>query len=341
MKKRIVGLFLALLMMVPFCMTACGPTSDQDALEDITQQSSNSARTLVMYVMTEEETSEEAAKAVSDAISALTESKYKTRLVIKCVPESEYYDVIEGKLAEMQQHADDDTLWYDMDEEEDEEETGEKKEEETVVDEYGVATTKYPETAPYQIDIFYLSGYDKYEEYIANSWLASLNTQMQGTGLLVSDYVSPLLLDGVKYKGQTYAVPNNNPIGQYTYLLINRAVADKYYYSSSLDKFTDVSSLTVKRFLDDLANDDEFNDLVPLNATLDECAALLADYWYINPTTCENESKFSIIGHVIKDNTKMSRGETFCEFNNLISDAGFQKSLANLAYYNINKYYGN
>ncbi len=339
MKKRIVSLFMALLMLLPFCLTGCGEKDDDTAISDITDAASNSARTLVMYVMTEDETLAEDEEAVSNAISALTESKYKTRLVVKYVTADKYYETIEAQLALMEYHSGEGDLWYDIDDE-DETEDEEEKEEETVVDEYGITTTKYPETASYQIDLFYFGGYDKYEEYINNGWLASLNTQLAGTGLLITDYVSPMLLEGVKYKGQTYAIPNNNPIGEYTYLIINREIADKYYYSSNVSDFADVSSLTVKRFLDDLMNDGSYNDFVPFDASFDECIKLLANYWYIDPTTNENLDKFSLIGNKVTDISLLGRGDTFVEFLNLAGDEGFRSSLSTLAYYNMKGYFG-
>ena len=105
-------------------------------------------------------------------------------------------------------------------EDEDEEETG-VVEELTSYNEYEIAEIVYPELRKNQVDIIYLSGFDRYNEYIENEWIQSLDEEITGASRKLTDYISSTLLSGVQIDGSTYAIPNNVSIGEYTYMMID------------------------------------------------------------------------------------------------------------------------
>ena len=111
-------------------------------------------------------------------MTAITQSQLKTKLIVKYLTMEEYYEKLEEALAWQQEQAkikeeagnknDKEDVEEDLPEEEEEED------EEIKYDEDGnpiIDTTKYPELTKeqleYQVDILYISGYDKYTDYVA------------------------------------------------------------------------------------------------------------------------------------------------------------------------------
>ena len=167
--------------------------------------------------------------------------------------------------------------------EEEEDEDATETEEETEINEYGIAEIKYPEPKENQVDIFYLSGYDKYMEYYNDEWLSLLGEELSTSSKKLNDYISTSLLNGVQIEGGVYAIPNNVPIGQYTYMMIDKTLFDMYY--QKIDKVGSVLDLST--FLNDVHNynvaqnktaDDE-GYVVPLASTYEECLKMLCWYW--------------------------------------------------------------
>ncbi|MBO7296321.1 MAG: hypothetical protein J6V39_03590, partial [Clostridia bacterium] len=155
---------------------------------------------------------------------------------------------------------------------EDEEETG-VVEELTSYNEYEIAEIVYPELRKNQVDIVYLSGFDRYNEFIENEWIQSLDEEITGASRKLTDYISATLLSGVQIDGSTYAIPNNVSIGEYTYMMIDKQLFDKYYYT--IEDVEDV--LDTKHFLADLVKFEP--DVLPLNSTYEECMNMLVWYW--------------------------------------------------------------
>ena len=87
--------------------------------------------------------------------------------------------------------------------------------------------------------------------------------------------------------------PNNTVIGEYTYLLLNKSLVDKYKYSPS-----DLTS--VVKCADFLADVSKYEpDVLPV---VGELPVTLTKYWSIDPDTLEvDHDKFNVIGHGISD----------------------------------------
>ena len=321
MKKKLLCLTLSLMMLLSCVLVSCsnaGKNGEDDGGGD---EVDNSAKTIVMWVVTEEETDEKAMELVNDAFTKITKAKFKTNVVIKFCTEDEYYDKLEAAIEaqqydiEMQEKHDKalrqylrlhkgekdpaeltkdfyveypEYVKYAQVEEPEDDEDATESEEETFVNDYGIIEIKYPEPKENQVDIFYLSGYDKYMEYYNAEWLASLSEELSTSSKKLNDYISTSLLNGVQIEGGVYAIPNNVEIGEYTYMMIDKEKFDMYY--QKIDKVNSV--LDLNTFLNDIANDnqakgltpDDAGYIVPLASNFSECARMLCWYWDLSYT---------------------------------------------------------
>jgi hypothetical protein len=92
---------------------------------------------------------------------------------------------------------------------------------------FGIQQLVYPEAEENQLDIVYIQGEEMYRKYIENGWIIGLDEYLSSTGRLLNDYIAGTLMNGVKVDGQTFAIPNNVKMGEYTYMLIDKELADK------------------------------------------------------------------------------------------------------------------
>ena len=312
MNKKLVCLTLSILMLLTCVFASCTPKTTDAAGEG--EPVDNSAKTITMWVVTEDETTEEAQKLVNEAFTKITKAKFKTNVVIQFCTEDEYYEKLESAIEtaqyeielearcakELRQYLkanktsgkDNATLTAEFYAahpeyqkfqavEDEDEENAEETEEETVVNDYGITEIKYPDVKENQVDIFYISGYDKYMEYYDKEYLASLGEELSTSSKKLKTYISTSLLDGVQIEGGVYAIPNNVPIGEYTYMMIDKTLFDAYY--QKIDKVSTV--LDLDTFLNDVSNyngdktaDDE-GYVVPLASTYEECIKMLCWYW--------------------------------------------------------------
>ncbi len=309
MKTKLICLTLSVLMLLSCLLTGCAEKTTEEEEEQV----DNSAKTIVMWVVTNEETTPEAEKKVNEAFTKITKSKFKTNVVLKFCTEDEYYAKLEEAInanqadillqeehdkalrVYLRAHKDEKTkeeLTKDFyienpkyakfqKEESDADEEETIPEDETLVNDYGIVEIKYPDAKENQVDIFYLTGYDKYMEYYNNEWLASLGEELKTSSKKITHYVSKSLLDGVQIEGGVYAIPNNVAIGEYTYMMIDKELFDTYY--QKIDNVTSVLDLgtflnDVQKYNGDLAADDP-NYVVPLASSFEECVSSLVWYW--------------------------------------------------------------
>lgn len=314
MKKKLICLTLSILMLLTCVLTSC--TTQKDPEEESTVD--NSAKTITMWVITDDETTDQAKKLVNEAFTKITKAKFKTNVIIEFCTEDEYYSKLEGTINAAQQEIllqeeaakalrvylrahkgekDNAELTKDFyaenpqyakyqDTDEDEDESAEETEEETVVNEFGITEIKYPDPKENQVDIFYLSGYNKYMEYYNAEWLSLLGEELSTSSKKLTDYISTSLLNGVQIEGGVYAIPNNVPIGEYTYMMIDKTLFDMYY--QKIDKVNSVLDLAtflndVKNYNGDKTPDDE-GYVVPLASTYEECIKMLCWYWDLSYT---------------------------------------------------------
>ena len=91
MNKRLIALFLCLVMMLSVCLAGCAESSEEDAKNELEQAKVASNMTLTMWIVSESPVSEEIRSDVTQAINALTRTKYKTQLEIQYLSEEEYF----------------------------------------------------------------------------------------------------------------------------------------------------------------------------------------------------------------------------------------------------------
>ena len=209
--------------------------------------------------------------------------------------------------------------------------------------EYGINEIVYPEAEKNQLDIIYISGYDMYMEYIENDWITPLNSYIGTTGLQLTYNISPSLLEGVKVNGETYAIPNNVQIGEYTYMLVDRELAEEYKHTYS--SFNNIADCGV--FVNDIKENEK--DILPIDSTFEECMSFFVWYWNVMPTIDEetgmnkyvigDSTKFSILGTFFNDPSKIGRGSIELGFNSLLANEEYRQTLLTLKGYEIDGCY--
>lgn len=447
MKKRLLCLFLGLIMVLSVVLTACsgGDEEEADVEEDM------GAQTITMRLVSEKRvcnTDEEFAayckelkdsglkadsaeykakvkemedrmaayEAVEYAFSKLTKSKYKINVDLMFYTEAEYEKTLSATMDKyaletkkieraekaLAKYIADYQEWWTkkgyVDEfptdlvtkdfyeryPEYEEFKGKSSEENEDIyfeeqykeNEDGIQELVYPETEPNQLDIIYLSGSDMYKDYINNEWIIDLNSLMSTTGKKLNDYITGALLNGVKVDGMTYAIPNNVQIGQYTYMLVDKNLYDTYY-GPDFTKVEDVLDIGV--FLRDIVenendSEDPKENIIPINATFDECISQFVWYWNFDQTLALDENgdpllgekytydkegniakteyetialgydinrsnEFSLIGSLYGNPKTAGRGQIEYGFNTLFLDTTYRNIFVSLKEYEYNGYF--
>ncbi len=233
MKKKLLCLVLCLILVLPV-LASC--SSDDGELDENVQSTVRPAKTISLYLITSEETTDEAKDLVEEELNKLTKAKYTTAVELVFLTEDEYYSTLEESFVVMEEAKD------AADKAKEEEEKNNKNDaatgdgtedattivEETIIDEDGVQLIKYPALPTKEhIDVFMITDMDKYEEYVADGKLTSLNASLNDTFKKLRDYIYPTFFDDVTVNGNVYAVPNNTIIGECGYALIDRALAEE------------------------------------------------------------------------------------------------------------------
>lgn len=211
----------------------------------------------------------------------------------------------------------------------------------------GIKELVYPDAEENQIDIIYMSGYDMYMDYIEKEWILGLNAYIATTGKKLTYYISPTLLDGVKVENETYAIPNNVQIGEYTYMLIDRELAAKYKFPYTVFEGGLVDE-DCRDFISDMHSSEP--GVLPIDATFDECMSLYTWYWNIEfdskeetlgvpKYTVNTDNNFSIIGSYIDDQSKFGRGQSELTFSSLFADERYRETFLCLKEYQFNDCY--
>ena len=247
MNKKLLSLFLAIMMvlsMLAGCSSKSGEDETVEASAD-TEESSRISMTLTLWIPTSENTTEEAVLAAQDYINSLTQAKFDTAIELHAIPEDEYQDAIDERMAEIAAKKEEEALAEEAAreaakalkeqggeaEETETEETETEEDEETFVNELGITVVKYPEVEDTQMDIFLVRGYENYTRYIEEAAIQQLDAELSGTSKILKTYIYPTFLT-LANQGGTYAIPNNRPVGEYEYLLVNKELVEKYDYDS-------------------------------------------------------------------------------------------------------------
>lgn len=302
MKKKFISLaLLAGLILSSF--TGCGASKD-----DVPTVDESRTTTITLTAITGDSTTPEAIEAVQAAMNKLTKSEYKTQVILQLKTEDEYVEFIESQVEKIEAEiaAEEEAAAKAKEEAKKKKEaekaanankknrskwttTTKAETEDTTADtqamtedEYGRAVAKYPELEGTSLDILFITGLDMLQDFVEKEYLQSLDDELNNNSKLLKKYIYPTFLSAGKVDGSTYAVVNNRLMGEYTYLLIDKALADKYMLFPDEVK----SLLDCEQFLDSVKANEP--DVVPLNQYI--------DLNYVQYVTGER----TVIGHVIK-----------------------------------------
>ena len=271
MLKKIMCLVLCAAMLVSVALfTACG---DYEEPED----KGTVPTTLSIVGITEESTKEEDIRAVEAAINEITKARYKIAINLTLVTMDEYYDLIDErvKTANYYKNVDAAILNYNNYMKQKAESAAaaiqssknSKKKwvktiqtveaetlstrpvytaEETTVYPDGTIETVYPEAAS-PIDIVMISGREMYDKFDAMDLLSSVKSSLS-TNPKLKQYIYPTFFTELEnVTGDVKAIPNNNLLANYKYLVVNKELADKYEYNiSAFSDYTDLSEFLEK-----------------------------------------------------------------------------------------------
>ncbi len=243
MKKKFVSMALSLLMLLTAVSTAaCGEDTDEDTLglnDNVAE-----AMTLSIWGIKGEGTTDEAVAAVEAAMSKITQTQFNTAIELNLYDEDEYKDALVEKMDTIQAQIDAEKAEAAARKKAEKEakkrgeeitkaettETAADTAEQTTFDEYGLPTTLYPEVKDNQLDIFLITDYDMLTELNEKGVLSSLDEQISGSSKLIKQYIHPTIISAGKIGGKTVAIPNQQLVGEYTYMLVNKELFDKYYW---------------------------------------------------------------------------------------------------------------
>lgn len=325
MKKKLMSLaLLAGLILSSF--TGCG--ASEDDAEDALAEASTLTATITLTAITGDSTTEEAIAAVQKAMNKLTKSDYKTQVILQLKTEDEYVEFIESQVAAIEaeiaaeEEADakakeeakkrkeaekaanankkNRSRWTTTTTAETEETTADTQA--MTLDEYGREVAKYPELEGTSLDIVFVTGYDMLADFVEKEYLQSIDSELSGGSKILNKYIYPTFLSAGKVEGSAYAVVNNRLMGEYTYMLIDSELAEKYDFDTAKVK----TLVDCEAFLDAVKANEP--DVVPVNEAV--------ELNYLEYCTGER----NLIGTIIKDNHTPA---TKALPKNLLSQKGF------------------
>ncbi len=331
MKKRLICLLLSLIMVLSLALTGCADKDADEAMQDTQEEASESTMTLSMYLISENKVSAETAAAVQEAVNKITMSKFKTQLVLRFFTEDEYYDVLDEHMALDREALENQAPSSSK-------ETEAVSEEETVLTEYGTVQLKYPTISDNHVDIFYFSGYDRLVNYIEEDYVKSLTDDIENTSTILYSYVSPDYIDRMdEMTNGIYALPVNAPIGEYTYMLLNKEILSAYNHKAS--DFTSLTDSTTQYLLDLVL---KFNpDYVPLRSFSEEGELDVTYTRYFK--TGENgyiTRDFSVLGGSYDKSWTYLTPNEWTTCGSIFTDRAFTTQLTAITNYKELGYYG-
>ena len=343
MNKRIISLLLALVM-IAACFVGCAKKTDEEAIADTNEAASENAITLAMYLLAEKEVSAEQEEKIEKAVNKITNAKFKIKLDLFYYTEEEYYEALENSFKARLEAEANDLIKPPSDEE--------NKEDVMIKDELGVSHILYPTIDSFQVDIFYVGGYEQFIKYMDFAYnddgdtalmYSKIDDQIKGSAKVLEDSISPNLLSYMKSMNNgTYALPTNTDIGEYTYLLINKDVLEKTRYNttSGLAQFTSLTCAATRSVLSQVAT--SYKQYVPLYSCLGEDGLAVSGikYWGVDengvPTT-----EFSALGSAYSTSALYGTTASYMSsMDNIMSNSSFVSQLTYLKQYKSYGYFG-
>ena len=287
MNKRIISLLLALVM-IAACFAGCAKKTDEEAIADTNEAASENAITLAMYLLAEKEVSPEQEAKIEKAVNNITNAKFKIKLDLFYYTADKYYEALEKSFKARMEAEEEGLIQKPVEDE--------NKEDVMVKDELGVSHILYPTIDGFQVDIFYVGGYEQFIKYMDFNYdekdpkatammYSKIDDQIKGSAKVLEDSISPNLLSYIKSMNNgTYALPTNTDIGEYTYLLLHKDVLAKTRYNTAngLAQFTSLTCAATRSVLSQVAT--SYKQYVPLYSCLGEdgLAVTGIKYWGVD-----------------------------------------------------------
>lgn len=271
MMKRIISLVLCLgLIAGTFLMAGCEETAPAASDEALPM-------TLNFVGITEDTTTPDAIDATEEALNRIFEKQFKTRIELTLVTADEYIDLIEERVAEAEQAktrlnaiAKYNSMAQSVADklEKAQSDSNNKKglfskwtqngktveastlstgtvytAEQTTVYEDGKIETVYPNaTSP--IDILMIDGKEMYDYLDSKDYLLSVSDKLVNEFTKFKQYIYPTFFEQLEtITGDIKAIPNNNLLAEYTYLVVDKTIADKYDFDvEAVDTYDDLDA---------------------------------------------------------------------------------------------------
>ena len=229
MKKGLLCILLMCVMLLPM-LASCRQEADMTETE---------AEIYTLYMIVEENTKEEAVHEVELALNRTVFYRLGAIVKIVALHEDEYNDAVDEAIAQTEAYLLEKKNKSKNKKNESTDASGESSEE-TSDDE----TSKLVKTGDWwldeltagreieidhpQIDIFIAPGYDRYYELAFNGKLSALDEKLNNEAKALKSSIHSTLLTAAKVNKKTYGVPVNTAIGEYTYLIFDKELLDKY-----------------------------------------------------------------------------------------------------------------
>ena len=268
MKTKLLCLIIGLMMIVS--MLASCSQGETNLSAEVDENQARTTQTIVMFMMSEKEVPEKTEHDIEEALNKLTKSKFKTQVDLRFYTADEYYTQLEATIKAKE------TEILKAEREELQKRRKEKEiresckqagipyvaettkapstimtEEETLVnEEYGIIEYKYPDAKDNQVNIFYLGGYDRYQEYVDSEWVARLNDEVNTSSKKLKEHIPAVYMDNISSAG-IYGIPTNALIGEYTWMLLNKQVMEDHFFTSA-DISASLTDTDLYNFLNDV-----------------------------------------------------------------------------------------
>lgn len=326
--KKILS-FLLVLVMLCMAFTGCAEKTDEETLDKINTEASEATVTLALHLVSEEEVSPEVEAEIEAAVNTITESKFKTRIDLHYHLIDNYHETIDEYLLKCHEDSLEGGFWDDFEDDEDEES---QTEEETIINELGIPELKYPEITDYQVDIFYIGGYDNFVYFDENGFLEDLTDLAKD----LSDDVFPNFFTGIKrVSNGTFAVPTNRAIGEYTFMLLNKEALKDANYSAS--DFTTIYDANCQDFLEIIAENYR-EEYVPFYSKGDLFNSIpYVKYW--GAADGQFNTDFSVLGAAYVDAAKFGEASSITFGRNTLSIPAFKSHVTAVRGYDFKGYY--
>lgn len=258
MKKRLIGLLLSALMLLPL-LSSCSrevPPVDKE---------------IPIYTLyTIADTTPEALRAVELALNRILAYDYDVAVDIVAVSENEYDELINNKLAEMDaieaakksKGSKAPAASSSMDTSSDSvANTGDKMTADRIIETLEEGNDIHPKTT--RFDVFLVRGYHQYYELAKKGKLAAINDKLSSEAKLIKDYLHGSLFTAATIDKKIYGVPINGALGDYKYIVFDSDLIEKYNFEPK----TMVTVDDLDEYLEIIKKNEP--DVVPLKDTVD------------------------------------------------------------------------